>query len=126
MRRQALRAGHGKRRRDGAAALRTVAEWLAANNLRYCKTDNRGVQWRSARNRGVPPLMVMSSPPRLRDVPGVAIYMWPGGYAQITKAQDYWIKHFDKAGWCVILAHSADEVLEMLRKLGYGPLYVET
>lgn len=62
----------------------------------------------------------MTAPPARPDIPGVAVYIWPGGYAQITESQDKWIKHFDQKDWCVLLTHSAEEALEMLRSLGYG------
>lgn len=119
MLRTALRQRQQRRRRTSLDAVREVAKWLNAQQIRYCKTTVAGIPWKDARNRGAPPLLVMAAAPARPSVVGVAIYIWPGGYAQVTESQDRWINHFHKKGWCVLLTHSAEEALEMLRELGY-------
>ncbi|KPJ59088.1 MAG: hypothetical protein AMJ46_12540 [Latescibacteria bacterium DG_63] len=114
-----VRNGRRGRHRKTTAAMRTVALWLSRNGVRYAKTDVSGASWTDERNRGAPPILILTPPPVKPDIPGVALYVWPGGYAQITDSQDRWIKHFDQRRWCVLLAHGVDEAIDMLGRLGY-------
>lgn len=119
MHRQALRRKQYRRRQDNTLAIREVTKWLGVNRVRYARTQVTGVTRADGRNRGVPSILVMTPPPARPSVRGVAVYLWPGGYAQITESQDSWIERLGEKGWCVLLTHGADEAIAMLRELGY-------
>ena len=120
MRRTAQRKRiRGRYRNADAVAL---AKWLTEHAVRYVKSNVFGQVWRDSLNRGAPPFMILTSPPNQPGLPGVAIYMWPGGYAHITDSQSRWIEHLHhKGGWCVLITHGVDEAVEQLTLLGYGP-----
>lgn len=109
------------------AEMRTVCEWLRLHNICFAHPANEGmhkVQYRRKQVQlglapGLPDLLIFDVPPK-KDYRGTAIELKRRHGGVVTAAQKQWLADLEKRGWFTAVCYGADEVIELLTRLGYG------
>jgi hypothetical protein len=110
-----------------AAEQRALAQWLDLTGALWCHPPNGGARdartgaelKRQGVKRGVPDALIFDVPPGLRFV-GVAVELKAGRAARPSPWQERWHERLRRAGWLVIVAHSASEAIQTLIDIGYS------
>jgi hypothetical protein len=107
-----------------------LAQWLDRHGIVYTHVPMGGLRDRKSAAKlkrmgakaGVPDYLIFSSPPLLwTQINGVAIEMKRRAGGTMTVPQRSWLADLGALGWWCMVARGAEDAIERLRSLGYGP-----
>lgn len=116
-----------RRNQPEAAEQRSLAQWLDLVGVLWCHPPNGGARdartgaelKRQGVKRGVPDALIFSTPAG-SDYVGVAVELKAGRASRPDVFQRQWHERLQRAGWLVIVAHSAADAVQAMMRLGYS------